>query len=105
MLVALTTTKSVITLTNDIIANSINCNTDELHYTSGATMSNNLAIQGYLWMHSGALFITSTIEHNDIILLGKSYFNTVFIDANEDGFINLKQLENILNIHLMKYMQ
>ena len=91
--------KNVINITNDIIANSINCNTDELHYTSGATMSNNLAIQGYLWMHLGALFITSTIEHNDIILLGKSYFNTVFIDVNKDGFINLKQLENILKIN------
>ena len=91
--------KNVINITNDIIANSINCNTDELHYTSGATMSNNLAIQGYLWMHLGTLFITSTIEHNDIILLGKSYFNTVFIDVNKDGFINLKQLENVLKIN------
>lgn len=91
--------KNIIALTNDIIANSINCNMDELHYTSGATMSNNLAIQGYLWMHSGALFITSTIEHNDIILLGKSYFNTVFVDVNKDGFIDIKQLENILKIN------
>ena len=91
--------KNVITLTNDIIANAINCNTDELHYTSGATMSNNVAIQGYLLAHSGAVFITSLVEHNDIIMFGKSYYNTHFVSIDNNGFIDLKELKDLLQLN------
>ena len=52
-----------------IIADKLHCNMKELHFTSGASMSNSLFIQGFLQAHPNARLIISTIEHNDIIML------------------------------------
>lgn len=53
----------------EIIANKINCNVDELFFTSGATMSNNLLIQGVMRNRPETMFITTMVEHNDIMEL------------------------------------
>lgn len=60
---------------SDIIAKCLNIDTSEIYYTSGATMSNNLAIQGFLEKHllSKVRFVTSCMEHDDIYLMTKNY--------------------------------
>ena len=61
--------KSLIAQSSDTIAKCLNCKPEELYYTSGATMSNNVAIQGFLKKHKGCRVLTSMLEHDDIYLM------------------------------------
>ena len=60
---------NLITKTTSDISEIFNCNEDEIYYTSGATMSNNIFIQGFLRANKNAKLVISSIEHNDIIEL------------------------------------
>ena len=69
------------------VSNLINCNPDEIIFTSGATESNNIAIQGIMNNYSNSNLITSNIEHNAIldicrIINTKKINNAVF--AHQD---------------------
>lgn len=92
--------KQIITEATEIISKTINSKPDEIYYTSGATMSNNLIIQGFLRKHSDGLILYSTIEHNDIIMMaeyfGASKFVPVPVDKN--GNINVFELNQILSL-------
>lgn len=81
-----------------IISKKLNCNIDEVFFTSGATMSNNLFIQGFLSANPNGRLIISTIEHNDIILLanyldelhGNNWVYRVGVD--KDGLLDIDDL-------------
>ena len=87
-----------------IIAEKLHCNTSELNFTSGATMSNNLFIQGFLLEHPDARLIISTIEHNDIMKLadhldeinGESWVYRIGVDHN--GLLNIDELTNTVKL-------
>ena len=72
---------------------------DEILFTSGATMSNNIFIQGYMNRHPNAALIVSEIEHKDILLLAdylKAHGRKVYkIPVYQDGTICEGTLENI----------
>lgn len=72
---------------------------DQLLFTSGATMSNNVFIQGYLNKHSQAALIISEIEHKDILLLAdylEQHGREVHrIPVYQDGTLCMSVLENI----------
>ena len=97
-----TQAKNVIIDAKKTIAEKFNCHTNELHFTSGATMSNNLFIQGFLNAHPDARLIISPIEHNDIIMLanhlddvnGKYWVYRLGVDG--EGNISIKELMTIL---------
>lgn len=72
---------------------------DNLLFTSGATMSNNVFIQGFMNKYPKAALITSEIEHKDILLLadylekhGKEVYR---IPVYQDGTICEGTLDNI----------
>ena len=81
---------------NDVkenIAGKFNCNPDEIFFTTGATMSNNILIQGILRKHPETMFITSTVEHNDIMMLYDWLpYTKRLVDIDKDGIINICQL-------------
>lgn len=87
----------------DNISNILNCSRSEIYYTSGATMSNNLFIQGFLRAHKNAKLIISQIEHNDIIELSdyidkqNGYKSVYRLPVDFNGFINIECLEKLLN--------
>lgn len=93
--------KNVINNANKIISKAINCSEDAIYYTSGATMSNNMAIQGFLRTYPNAQIVISKVEHEDILLLAdwidkqKDYLNVARIGVDENGFLDLKALNNI----------
>ena len=90
----------VIEEATEIIANHFSCNKTEIHYTSGATMSNNLAIQGFLKANPNGRIVISEIEHNDIMLLCKSLKDKVnYVSVNSLGIINTSELK----LYLDKY--
>lgn len=83
--------------TKEDISSFLNCNPNEIYFTCGATMSNNVLIQGVLRRHPETMFITSTVEHNDIMeLYDWLPYSKQMINVDEFGIIDFNQLWNIL---------
>ena len=83
------------------IANLIKVKKEEIIFTSGATESNTLAIQGILssYKNKGKRIIVSSIEHPSIINLVKTLeqdYEIVYLGVNQDGKIDLEELEGLL---------
>ena len=87
----------IISDTQDIIASKLSCEHDEIFFTSGATMSNNILIQGMLRKQPETMFITSCVEHNDIMeLYDWLPYSKCLIDVHDDGIINTDSLYDIV---------
>ena len=82
-----------------IIANSLNSKQEEIYFTSGGTESNNLALKGLFFSNYPKKnhIITTKIEHDCIIntckWLEKKGAKITYLDVDEFGFIDLKQLK------------
>lgn len=87
--------KSLITQSSDTIAKCLNCNPYELYYTSGATMSNNLAIQGFIKANPKCRVITSMLEHDDIYLMLENHPKELVyqIPCDNNGMLDLVDLK------------
>ncbi len=85
-----------------IIADKIKCNPDEIIFTASGSESNNLAILGAadLFRFKGEI-ITSKVEHKCVMECMKRLENTGFkvhyLDVDEDGVVDTKQLEYLIN--------
>lgn len=83
-----------------VIAKRLGCAPDEVRYTSGATMGNNVAIQGYLRENPATQLIISTVEHDDIQLLADwvdcsgLYPPVKRIPVSRDGLVDLGELDD-----------
>ncbi len=90
---------NLLTNARKLIAESINAEESQLIFTSGGTESNNLAIKGVILGKKGKI-ITTKIEHHSVLntfkLLEKDY-EVVYLDVNEEGFVNLEQLKKQVN--------
>ncbi len=81
------------------VANLINCNPNEIYFTSCGSESDNTALKGFAYANSskGNHIITSKIEHPAILesckSLEKQGFEISYINVNSDGFIDLNELE------------
>lgn len=87
-----------------VIADKLNCLPKEINFTSGATMSNNLFIQGFLSANPNGRLIISSIEHDDIIMLA-DYLDSIHgsnwvyrIGVNREGQLDIDQLVNALSL-------
>ncbi|KXB06939.1 cysteine desulfurase [candidate division MSBL1 archaeon SCGC-AAA382A20] len=84
------------------IASALGCNSEELIFTSGGTESSNLAIKGIAEAkkNDGQHIIVSEIEDfpvlNSAKALEKKGFEVTYLDVDEDGFIDIKQLKDII---------
>ena len=82
------------------IAKSINCEESEIIFTSGATESINIAIQGVfnLYASKGNHIIISKTEHKAVIdtvnFLKKKGARVTYLDVDSNGLINLEELKN-----------
>ena len=79
--------RGLINESKEIISNKLNCSPDELYFTSGATMSNSLLLQGF----KGKI-VCSAIEHEDILMIGS---RTISVDFN--GNLNINELIKCLD--------
>lgn len=92
-------TKKAVENARKQVAALINCQPNEIIFTSGGTESNNYAIKGFAYAneHKGNHIITSTIEHPAVIevcrALEKKGFRISYIPVDEFGMIQLDQLE------------
>jgi len=85
------------------IANLINASKEEIIFTSGATESNNFAIKsiGRNYFEKDFQIITCKSEHKCVLEsvyeLEKEGKKVNYLNVDENGLINLKDLENLLN--------
>ena len=84
------------------VANLINAETSEIIFTSGATESNNLAIKSIAknYFDKNCQIISCKTEHKCVIEscheLEKEEFKVIYLDVDEEGLINLQELEKLL---------
>ncbi|MCD4796242.1 MAG: cysteine desulfurase [Candidatus Cloacimonetes bacterium] len=92
------------------IADSIGANTSEIHFTGSGTIANNIAIKGFLSENAkhGTHIVLSVIDYPDLLtnaaFFEKSGFEVTYLETDEDGFINLKQLENAIRPDTIMFM-
>lgn len=87
------------------IARILNCEFDEIIFTSSATEANNLALKGTAFYflnkkHFRPHFISTNIEHKSVLktLEDLKDFNieTSYLKVNKDGLINPRDLANVI---------
>ena len=95
-------TKRAIENARKQVAELLNCDTHDIFFTAGGSESDNLALKGvaYANRENGNHIITSKIEHPAILetcqILEKQGFEVSYINVDEDGIINLRELQQAI---------
>ncbi len=95
-------TKLAIDKARGQVAKALNCDMNEVYFTGGGSESDNWAIKGIASAHKnkGNHIITTKIEHHAILhtceYLEKQGFEVTYLNVDEEGFINLKELEEAI---------
>ena len=80
------------------IADFLNCDPKEVIFTGSATEANNIMIKGVIEADDDPHVITTAIEHDAVLeTVKQSGANYSILDVDEDGFVNLKDLEEEIN--------
>lgn len=89
----------VINKAKEQISNKLHCDVNGLFFTSGATMSNNVLIQGLIRKHPETMLIISSVEHNDIMALYNWLpYQKRIVQVNTDGSVDMNQLESLIKL-------
>lgn len=92
-------TKKAVDTARERIARLLDCDRDEIVFTSGGSEANNYAIKGIAFANKekGNHIITSKIEHPAVIevceYLKKWGFEISYIPVSSEGIVNLQELE------------
>lgn len=95
--------KFVIEKSRDIIADNLDCSSNEIIFTSSGTESNNLALIGTSFANrdKGNHIITTKVEHpsvlNTIKYLASIGFKISYLDVDENGQINFENFAKLLS--------
>ena len=85
-----------------IVADYLKVEADRIYFTAGGGDGNNLLLQGVINANSRIKkhLITTKIEHPSVYEVFRHYENAGFevdyLDVDKDGYIDLKQLENLV---------
>lgn len=92
--------RSIIDNVTKQVAKDINCNPDEIIWTSGACEANSLAISGAIKANNIGAIYTTRLEHASTIeaMINNSLMLSFFINNTKDGFIDIEDLEYKLSI-------
>ena len=94
--------KKDITTARETIAKAINTDTANIYFTAGGSESDNWALKATAeaYADKGRHIITSKIEHHAILhtcdYLEKRGYAITYIDVDENGIVDLKQLEEAI---------
>ena len=96
------TAKNAVMMARRQVAELINCQPDEIIFTSGGTESNNFAIKGVALAnkHNGNHIITSSVEHPAVIevcrYLAKNGFTITYLPFYKYGMLDASELEKAI---------
>ena len=89
------------------IANSLDCDRNEVVFTSGGTESDNLAVKGIYWQRHAenrnrTLIISSSAEHAAVLdsvnwLVSEQGAEAYFVAMDQNGVLDLEELERVLH--------
>lgn len=94
--------EEIVTKSRDQIASIIGATGKEIVFTSGATESDNLALQGVaeFYKSKGNHIITVPTEHKAVLdtchYLEQKGYEVTYLDVNKYGLIDLQQLEEVI---------
>ena len=94
--------KKAIDNSRNKVAELINCDKNEIYFTSCGTESDNTAIKGIAneYKEKGNHIITTKIEHHAILEsceeLEKHGFEVTYLNVDKNGILNLQELENTI---------
>lgn len=92
------------------IAKSINADPQEIHFTSGGTSANNIAIKGFLSANSdkGSHIICSVNDYPDILTNAAFYeqsgFEITYLNCDDEGFVDLEELKEAIRPDTILFM-
>ena len=92
--------KQAINKARNQVASAINCDMNEIYFTSCGSESDNLAIKGFAYANKsrGNHIITSKIEHHAVLdtckSLEKQGFRVTYLGVDENGIVNIEELIN-----------
>lgn len=92
--------KRAVEFARERVANLINADKSEIYFTGCGSESDNTALKGIAYKNKnrGNHIITSKIEHPAILdsckMLEKQGFEVTYLNVDENGFVNLAELEN-----------
>ncbi|HHE38632.1 MAG TPA: cysteine desulfurase [Candidatus Cloacimonetes bacterium] len=92
------------------VADSMSAKPSEIHFTTGGTSANNIAIKGFLSAnaHQGTHLICSVIDYPDLLtnaaFFEKSGFEVTYLPADWDGFIDLEELKKAIRPDTILFM-
>jgi len=94
--------KKVVNLCHKTVAELLGCHYSEVHFTSCGTESINWAIKGIAYLNkTKSEIITTRIEHHATLhtveFLEKRGYTVHYLDVDEQGFINIDQLRNLVS--------
>jgi cysteine desulfurase len=101
---------SALTGFKDIIAKSLSAKPNEIHFTSGGTMANNIAIKGILTAHAdqGTHIICSAVDYPDILtnaaFFEQNGFEVTYLTADKDGFVSSEDLQAAIKPETILFM-
>ena len=94
--------KKAVDNARDIIAKSLNTNSQDIYFTAGGSESDNWALKATAeaYRSKGKHIITSKIEHHAILhtcnYLEKEGYEVTYIDVDENGIVKLDELEKAI---------
>lgn len=94
--------KKAVDNARDIIAKSLNTNSQDIYFTAGGSESDNWALKATAeaYRSKGKHIITSKIEHHAILhtcdYLEKEGYEITYIDVDENGIVKLDELEKAI---------
>lgn len=84
------------------VADAINCNPNEIYFTSCGSESDNLAIKGFAYANKnkGNHIITSKIEHHAVLdtckTLERQGYQVTYLNVDRNGFVDVNELSNVI---------
>ena len=95
--------KRAINKARNQVAKAINCNMNEIYFTSCGSESDNLAIKGFAYANrnKGNHIITSKIEHHAVLdsckNLEKQGVKVTYLNVDDRGVVDLQELANSIS--------
>jgi cysteine desulfurase len=93
-----------------IVAESMGAKASEIHFTSGGTLANNIAIKGLAnaYKKQGNHIIVSVVDYPDLLTnaayLEKNGFEVTYLSADNEGFISLTELQSAIRKETILFM-
>ncbi len=91
-----------------IVADSLGANPDEIHFTSGGTMANNIAIKGIANAQKGGHAIVSIVDYPDLLTnaawLEKQGIEVTYLSADSEAKIDLQELKDAIRPDTFLFM-